>query len=217
MNGSRNGDATTIAQQFAKSLLRICPLVDCVALSGSAATGGYMPADDVDLDLFVRDHAKYLTYAIALALGLLVSLRSRKSGRLRKVICINVVWTRAQTEPFARNDEALAFELLHCRPIFGAPHFRQVISSNPWILRFFPQLDGTGTGDQTAPEIGNLGRIVAWIGRHPTLLFLADRIGRLFSHAAYDLSHWMKRKDSEAMERLAFLRRVKFPYEVFQD
>jgi len=216
-NGLRNGEATAIAVDFARSLLRACPLVDCVALSGSVATGGYVPTDDVDLDIFVWDHAKYLTYALALALGFLVSLRSRKGGRLRKVVCINVIWTRSQAEPFARNDEALAFELLHCRPIFGALHFRQVITSNPWLLLFFPQLGSVNPTDRTPPDVSPIGRIVRWVGSHLVLLTLADRVGRLLSHAVYEFAHWFKRNDLEAMERLAFLREVKFPYEVFQD
>ncbi len=217
INRSANGAAHTIALEFAESLLRTCPLVDCVGLSGSAATGGYIPADDVDLDLFVRDDTKYLTYAVALALGFLVSLRAWKSGRLRKVICINVIWTRTQTQPFARDDEALAFELLHCQPVFGERHFHQVISSNPWILRLFPQLDREAMTDHRFPEPNARGRIVAWIGRHPTMLTISDRLGRFASQATYSFVHWMKRKDTQAMERLAFLRRVKFPYEFFQD
>jgi hypothetical protein len=58
---------------------------------------------------------------------------------------------------------------------------------------------------------------VAWVGRHSALLALSDRLGRSLSRAVYDLAHWRKRKDVEAMERLAFLRQVKFPYEFFQD
>lgn len=217
VNGSTNGNAAAIALQFTNQLLKACPLVDCVALSGSAASGGYIPSDDVDLDIFVRDGAKYLTYAIALALGFLVSIRFRRGGRLRKIICINVIWTRGQTKPFVRRDEALAFELLHCRPIFGAFYFRQVISSNPWILGLFPQLEGRLNTDQASPEISFVGRIVGWIGRHPHLLELSDRLGRSLSRVVYDLAHWRRRKDVGAMERLAFLRQVKFPYEFFQD
>jgi hypothetical protein len=217
VNDSTNGDATAIAMDFTKTLLRACPLVDCVALSGSAATGGYIPTDDVDLDIFVRDGAKYLTYALALALGFLVSIRFRRGGRFRKIICINVIWTRGQTEPFARRDEALAFELLHCRPLFGALHFQQVITRNPWILRLFPQLEWRQSTDSAPPEPGTVGRIVAWIGCHRPLLALSDRLGRSLSRAVYDLAHWRKRKDVEATERLAFLRQVKFPYEFFQD
>ncbi len=212
-----NGAAHAIAQEFASDLLRICPLVDCIALSGSAASGGFDATDDVDFNVFVRDGAKYLTYSLALLLGLKASLRHAHTGTLRKITCINVLWTRRETSPFSRRDEDLAFELLRSRPIYGSAHFRKVLASNPWTLRFFPQLEWTEFVDGTPPGLGGIGRIVGWIGRHPALLAIVDRLGRGLSHAAYFFAHWIKRKDPEAMERLAFLRRVKFPYEVFQD
>ena len=212
-----NGAANAIAEEFASGLLRICPLVDCIALSGSAASGGFEATDDVDFNLFVQDGAKYLTYSLALLLGLKASLRHSTSGGLRKITCINVLWTRRETSPFSRRDEDLAFELLRSRPIYGSSHFREVIISNPWTLRFFPQLEWTDFIDRTPPGIRGIGRIVGWIGRHPTLLAIVDRLGRGVSHAVYFVAHWMKRRDPKAMERLAFLRRVKFPYEVFQD
>ena len=212
-----NGAANAIAEEFASGLLRICPLVDCIALSGSAASGGFEATDDVDFNLFVQDGAKYFTYSLALLLGLKASLRHSHTGGLRKITCINVLWTRRETSPFSRRDEDLAFELLRSRPIYGSSHFREVITSNPWTLRFFPQLEWTEFANRAPPSLGGVGRIVGWIGRHPTLLAIVDRLGRGFSHAAYSFAHWMKRNDPQAMERLAFLRRVKFPYEVFQD
>src|SRR5438552_17436170 len=65
INRSANGAAHTIALEFAESLLRTCPLVDCVGLSGPAATGGYIPAAAVDLDLFVGAATNYLTYPVS--------------------------------------------------------------------------------------------------------------------------------------------------------
>jgi len=212
-----NGAANAIAEEFASGLLRICPLVDCIALSGSAASGGFDATDDVDFNLFVQDGAKYLTYSLALLLGLEASLRHSNAEGLRKITCINVLWTRRETNPFSRRDEDLAFELLRTRPIYGSSHFREVIISNPWTLRFFPQLQWTEFVDRIPPGPNSIGQIVGWIGRHPTLLALVDRLGRGFSHAAYLFVHWTKRKDLQAMARLEFLRRVKFPYEVFQD
>ncbi len=212
-----NGFARTIAEEFAQAIVRSCPLVNCVALSGSVASGGYAPRDDIDIDLFVRDGAKYLVYAIALILALRMTIRHRRMFGLRKLICINVVWTDAQSHPFARQDQGLAFELLRCKPLLGEKHFRDVIKANPWVDALFPQLREGSTSTVPRPEPSSLGKIVRWIGRHERLLRSTDRISRLVTHATYSFVHWLGRRNAPAKERLNFLQRVKYPYEVFQD
>jgi len=210
-------DARAIAREYARELLRACPIVDCIGMSGSLASGGFGPDDDIDFDLFVEDGAKYLVYAFALALGFRTSLRHANGGGLRKLICINVVWTRQQTFPFERTDEALAFELLHCSPIFGGAHFERVIEGNPWVTALFPQITRRTLGREPVPEPSLVGRVLRWIVKHPRLLRPIEATARALSFAGYTLVHWFKRHDEEARERLAFLQRVKYPYEVFQD
>lgn len=212
-----NGKARAVAEAFASQLVRACPFVDCVALSGSVATGGYVPTDDIDLDLFVLDGTKYIAYAIALGIGLRFALRHWNQGRLRKIICINVIWTRGQTAPFVRKDPSLAFELLHCRPIVGAEAYRAAIARNPWIEGYFPQVSEKISNQSPHLPPNRFGRVLLWIASHPRLLRLAERLGRAASFAVYATAHWLKRNDSAAMQRLDFLRRAKYPYEVFQD
>ncbi len=212
-----NGTAKAIAEEFAHELIRACPFVDCVALSGSVASGGYVPSDDIDFDLFVHDGAKYLTYVVSLALGLVFSIRYANGGPLRKIICINVIWTRQQASPFVRNDADLAFELLRCKPILGAAYFQQVIRSNDWIPRYFPQIGATLGPESPRPNPGLIGRCLGWIATYPRLLGLFERAGRGLSFVVYQVVHWLRRHDREAMNRLAFLQRAKYPYEVFQD
>ena len=212
-----NGTAWPIAQRFAGDLLRTCPLVDCIAVSGSVASGGYESRDDIDLNLFVVDGAKYVVYAIALMLGFRATLRHRKTRGLRKLICINVLWTRRESHPFSRQDESLAFELLHSRPLLGGGHFQDVIAANPWIDAFFPQLRRTPWGVSSISAVNTLGKIVAWVGHHPRWLRAVDMSARLLTRAVYSGAHWLHRHDATAIERLAFLQRVKYPYEVFQD
>src|SRR2546426_4696745 len=212
-----NGTAWSIAERFGRDLLRTCPLVDCVAVSGSVASGGYEPRDDIDLNLFVVDGAKYLVYAVALVLGFRATLRHRKVLGLRKLICINVLWTRGESHPFSRQDAGLAFELLHSRPLLGRGHFREVVAANPWIDAFFPQLRGAAGGAPPVSAINAVGRIVTWVGRHPRWLRALDTSARLVTQAVYSGAHWLHRHDATAMERLEFLQRVKYPYEVFQD
>jgi len=212
-----NGAARTIAEEFAREIVRTCPLVDCVALSGSVASGGYAPRDDIDIDLFVKDGAKYLVYALALILGLRTAIRHHRRFGFRKLICINVVWTQAESHPFVRQDQGLAFELLRCKPLLGDEHFRDVVKANPWVDAFFPQIRGLSTSDVNVPEPGSLGKLVQWIGQHERLLHIINRLSRLVTQVAYSVVHWLGRRNASAMERLRFLQRVKYPYEVFQD
>jgi len=216
-NRSTKGEAREIADAFVADLLRTCPVIDCVAVSGSVASGGYVPGDDIDFDLFVRDGAKYLTYALFLLLGLRVALRHRRGTQIRKVVCVNVIWTRGQVRPFVRTDESLAFELLHCDPVYGAPYFIDTIEKNPWIGTFFPQITSRPISDRTTPEPNRVGRLVAWVANHRRILRLAEGFGRVASFIVYTTAHWLRRNDLSAMQRLEFLRRVKYPYEFFQD
>ena len=212
-----NGFARAIAEEFAQSIVRSCPLVNCVALSGSVASGGYAPRDDIDIDLFAQDGAKYLVYAISLMVGLRATIRHRHSFGLRKLVCINVVWTDTQSHPFRRQDHGLAFELLRCKPLLGDNYFRDVIRANPWVGAFFPQIRETSKSSLRIPEPGLAGKLVRWIGRHERLLHLLDRLSRLATHMTYSAVHWLEWRDGKAMDRLHFLQRVKYPYEVFQD
>src|SRR3990172_1354843 len=125
-----NGWARSIAEDYARDLARSCPLVDCICLSGSVSSGGYDERDDIDFDLFVQDDVKYLVYAFALLLGLRVSVRQRHRVGFRKIICINVLWTRSECQPFLRQDEDLAFELLQCEPLLGTGEFGRVLQAN---------------------------------------------------------------------------------------
>ena len=217
LNRLANGRARAIATTFARDLVRNCPFVECVALSGSVASGGYVPMDDIDFDVFVKDGTKYLTYAASLALGFLFVLRRPPGTPFRKVICINVLWTRGQRIPFQRRDVDLAFELLRCRPLIGSEAFREVLRENEWISSFFPQVGTEDTVDAERPWPSVLGRALGWIAERPRLLAVAERLGRALSFMAYQIAHWNRRNDAEAMDRLAFLQRVKYPYEVFQD
>lgn len=217
INHLANSRARAIAEEFSRSLVRLAPFVDCVALSGSVASGGYVPTDDIDLDLFVRNGTKYLAYAMALGLGALVALRHGDGVSIRKIICINVIWTRAQTQPFERNDEALAFELQHCRPLIGQAHFGDVIRKNAWVRGYFPQIARESGEDARRPEPSLLGRLLDWITDRPRMLARVERVARAATYGVYTFAHWLRRNDRAAMERLNFLKRAKYPYEVFQD
>lgn len=219
---AQNGRVRRLAQAYAWEVMRSCPFVECAALAGSVASGGYEPGDDIDFDLFVRDGAKYTAYLAATLVGLRYARRgaaaapSHRTPILQKTMCINVVWHGGETRPFRRQDEGVAFELLRCEPLYGPARFREVLRDNPWIREYFPQLYDRPVGADPPPPPNALGEVLLGIGRHPRLLRALERTSRFVSWLLYRFVQH-SRRDPEAVARMEFLRRVKYPYEVFQD
>lgn len=220
-----NGDARRLAREFASELARHCPFVESVALAGSVASGGYTDGDDIDFDLFVEDGTKYTVYLIANLLGLRYSLRYRRAPAdsqhqivfLPKVICINVVWPTRQTKPFRRQDSGLAFELLRCEPLVGTDRFLEMLSDNPWIDHFLPQARRRqwASDEPRTPSRGS--ELLSRIYSRPWTKRLLERLSRSAAFAMYRLVQALREPDAQARERMEFLRRAKYPYEVFQD
>lgn len=224
-HGILNGSAWNVALEYGRDLLRVCPFVECIAVSGSLASGGYSSADDIDYDLFVAPGTKYITYLLATVVGLKYSWRYRHRRldglhtvlSLPKPICINVVWPSDQTKPFSRQDENLAFELMRCQPIFGADRFREVCDENAWMASFFPQVYQRALVNQLVVDHTRGRRVLRWIGSHPLALRLTERASRTTMLLAYRFAQWTRRRDAAAVARMEYLRRAKYPYEMFQD
>ncbi len=225
MNEIQNGEALATAIEFAQDLVRLCPFVEVVALTGSVASGGYEPGDDIDFDLVVHEGTKYICYLAATLVGLKYSWRQRgreqhrvhKTPILPKVTCINVVWPMDQTRPFARTDAAMAFELFRCQPLLGTRRYQEVLAANPWIREILPQTYDKVAVDRVVRRSGAFARFLGTVGRRPRLLRALESASRRLAWVLYHLTQASRSKDPIARERMAFLRRVKYPYEVFQD
>ena len=220
-----NGKAMSVALDFTRDLVRICPFAECVAVSGSVASGGYSSTDDLDFDLFVRAGTKYASYLIATLVGLRYSWRFRHQRlsnihqvlSIPKIVCINVVWSEDQTAPFVRQDADMAFELLRCHPVFGARVFQQVCADNSWALSYFPQLQDRRFTDTIEAEETPLRRLLGRIWKHPRLMRGVEIACRGLVWIVYHVVQWTRRRDPAALARMNFLKRVKWPYEVLQD
>lgn len=224
-NGLLNGTARAIAESYAHDLAHHCPFVQCMALAGSVASGGFAEGDDIDFDLFVEPGTKYITYLVANLTGLRYAWRFRKAAGdeahripfLPKVVCINVVWPEDETRPFVRQDENLAFELFRCIPLSGTRRFEKALAENPWIEGHFPQILRLREPQDIHVPGSALAGFLRAVGEHPRLLRLAERSSRTASWILYRFVQSTRRNNPAAQERIEFLRRVKYPYEVFQD
>jgi len=226
---SNNGLASLyfgIAEDFARDLLRHSPFVRAIAVCGSTASGGLEAGDDVDFNLFAEDGTKYIVYLMAVLLGVKYSLLNRRRfgrgtsllGILRKVTCVNVVFMESHARPFVRQDAFLAFELLRSIPIAGTMDFARTLESNPWLRIHFPQIFNRVFADRVGPQPHSLlGKVQRGIAASPRGRRLLDGACRRIAAAIHRVVRLARERDPEAMARLAFLRRVKFPYDVFQD
>ncbi len=223
---SREGDG--IARDFAMRLVATCPLVRCVALSGSLASGGFDPRDDVDFNLVVRDGSKYTTYLWAIALSAVTSLRNIRKETdemgalplLPKVICLNVVWEDAQVRPFVRNDKWIAYELLMARPVYGSAYLSGVFLENQWLESHFPQLLDPGfVPPDDLPE-GSVverpgARFFRYLDRHPRALRAFERASRFLVFSLHAIVSLTRARNPEAKAREDFVNTMKRPYSVF--
>src|SRR5439155_8068089 len=66
------------SREYAKRLVRHCPWVRCVLVSGSMASGGFREDDDIDISLVTQDDTKHVTYITAVLLSLPFAWRHRR-------------------------------------------------------------------------------------------------------------------------------------------
>ena len=208
--------ALTVAQEYARDLVRLCPHVRCVMLAGSAASEGFCPEDDIDLNIVVRDGTKYTSYVTAALLSLQYSLRyGRKIGSrympgVPKVICINVVWEDNQAIPFARRDGQLAFELLNSVVLYNQGYYRRMLAANAWMSDFFPQMfaqnchDGPGAVPEAEAGHGRPSRAI-------------ERISRRMLFAMHGIVWGLRATRPDLRERMVLVEKVKRPYGIFDD
>jgi hypothetical protein len=223
-------DAQALANDFAGRLMSSCPLVKSVSLTGSLASGGFDPGDDVDLNIVAANGAKYTVYFWALWLSALTSLRNRAKPTdemspipfLPKIICVNVVWEERQVRPLLRQDKWIAYELLMHRPILGSANWRAVLAQNLWMEEHFPQVfepGFVGEDAQGAQALAGKRRagsgFFGFLARHPMALSAAEAVSRLIVISVHKLISLSRANKPEARERETFVNLVKRPYSVY--
>jgi hypothetical protein len=113
------------------------PFVRMVALSGSVAHLNL--ESDGDLDLFIVTRGRRV-WSTALAIVVL----SKLAGR-RRVICANylVADTRLRVE---QQDLFAASQIVHLKPLVGESVYRDLLTANPFVRRFYPNFHRADAG-----------------------------------------------------------------------
>jgi hypothetical protein len=191
-----------------------------VAVAGSLASGGFLESDDVDLNLIVEDGHRHLAYVALNVLGLLHALRYRRKPvdphtrrpLAPRFMTANLVLERSQCLPLVRQDDAMAYELLCSRPVYGVRQWRRLVDANPTLLDHLPQLATWASDDEKDEPRRQPAGLPGWL--FPAW---ADRPARALGKAGWRWMQWTRRKDPEALARVAFVRQTMRPYALFED
>lgn len=216
-NGKYQPLAMRIAEEFSIQYVGLNPHVRCIMVTGSAASGGFCPEDDIDLNIVVGKGSKYSSYLLALMLGLKYSVKYRKTFSSKyvpgvpKVICINVVWEEHQVLPFTRQDEQVAFELLNSRVIYNCEFFNKMLNKNSWLSRYFPQIyDRSYEGHN---HVLHKNKSNGETTRSSSSLI--ENLARRTVFSLYHLVKLGRAGTPDSRERMEYVEQVKHPYGIF--
>jgi hypothetical protein len=147
-----------------RTLLRLIaamPYVRLVALSGSIA---HLNLDgDGDLDLFIVARGEHV-WSVTVAAIVLAKLLGR-----RRTLCANFVLSDAALT-LGPQDLFTASQIIHLKPIVGEELFRQLLSVNPFVARFYPNFHASPASMPGLGAIATLApvkRVVEWLGAGP--------------------------------------------------
>jgi hypothetical protein len=211
------------AVSFGEDLVKTFPFIKAICLTGSLASGGFVPEDDIDFNLFVDDSSKYTAYLTSILLSLKYSLRHRKKPEskvgktplLPKVICINVIFRERDCIPFVRRDRYLGFELLLQEPIYGINYYQDIFQKNQWLKELFPQIGARNAALIDRVRTSQVAPLhMLWRADHFKIAEFASKWLTRGIFEAVQLSRW---RNKEAQYHVAKVRQFQFPYGVFQE
>ena len=171
-------------ERFAIDLVRRCPFVRMVALSGATAHDN---ARDEDIDLFVVT-SEGRTWAVALLLHVAMKLLRR-----RKTICLNY-FVGEDKLALSEHDAFTASQIVALKPLAGRGVLYRLVRANSWGTRFFPNFwreFRSLVPSEPEPPVGSflLETALSFFGGG-----LFERLGRFF------LGAYLRRRLSDAVD-----------------
>ena len=158
-----------ILDKFGK-LLRLCPLINTIVLTGSLALDNAKESDDIDLMLITAPGTMFLCRLYAFTLAKLVGLARRRSVEIQPdAVCINI-WLDScdLVVPIQKVSVYSAREIVNARVIMDKNSmFEGFIHENRWIYEKLPNWDDTVASRQStvsSPRV-YLKWINDWLGR----------------------------------------------------
>jgi hypothetical protein len=127
-----------IAESFSDRLVRACPWIRLVAISGSTAYAGNNPDDDLDFYIVTRRNRLWATLLFAMLAARLYKLENSESPQL----CFNRFQEEDECQDSFRSlqDPLFAREALSLRVLRGQSYYNELVRSASWMQHFFPGL-----------------------------------------------------------------------------
>src|SRR5712691_10790434 len=134
----RAHDRLSQADDFLRSLGKMCPWIELAGISGSTAYAGAKPEDDIDFFLVTARRRLWISLLFAMTTARLRRIRSRNAP----VYCFNRIVERADCEQtFRESRESLfAREALNLAFLRGKRLYRHLLASAPWMGTTFPEM-----------------------------------------------------------------------------
>lgn len=124
--------ATTI--QIYIFLLKICPTVRFVGITGKSAMSGLQKNDDLDLFLITRKGTLWTTRFFGVLLAKIFGIHT-KTG-----VCLNLFFDESNVcIPQQKQNSYIAHEILQMKPIVNKEKiYQKFLTKNSWIYQYFP-------------------------------------------------------------------------------
>jgi hypothetical protein len=167
-------DRVQLAASFANRLVRLCPWLRIVAISGSTAYGSPRARDDIDFFLVTRQNRLWITLLLAMGLAKIHRMRNTSTP----VYCFNRMLDESRcAEAFRKfQDPLFAREALNLRVLDGQPYYRRLLQSASWIEELFPAFyrqaltrwnEKEGARISPGPRLWSIANWIAFAGLAP--------------------------------------------------
>jgi len=119
------------------SILKRCPFVQFVGVTGSSAMIGIRQNKDIDLCIVSKSGTIWITRFIAIVLAKMLKIHSNTG------VCLNLFFDETDLRiPDNKHNTYIAHELLQMRPVCDKKHiYEKFLNKNNWIFHYFPNAE----------------------------------------------------------------------------
>jgi hypothetical protein len=130
-----------IAKAFGNQLVRRCPYLKFIAVSGSVAYNSANKSDDIDLILVARKNRLWLSILKTLLLARAFRTKARIKGE-KIELCLSYAQEKIEFEEKLRRHKTFLFarEFLSIQVLTGLNYYRALLEKTNWIRHMFPRL-----------------------------------------------------------------------------
>ncbi len=146
------------------------PFLRLLAFSGGTSHKNSPSHHDIDLFIVAAPRRLWLTYACVITIA--------RAHRRRHLICANYLVDESHLRLPMAGDLFTGHQMIHLRPLTGAPVYRSLLDANPWVRAMFPNADPRAVADLRPLSRGALRMKRAVERGFAPIWDLAERLAR---------------------------------------